>query len=255
MNKKTIIFLSGLSFLLLLSVTEAEESFPSRFAYYMHKIFDSYAHSRKAFTLKEYEISDIHLRDMQEAIIEARKYIPEKNKDGTPLDKKLFEERINELQNTILYLRTAVQGGDMDVSKRLGEEVLDVCASCHKAVKNPYLFRFAYRSTIFSEYMHKISEHMDLARISMVDDLKGETEVQIKLIDYYLSLLGDTFPDQGPSGIITDREGFNRRLKEAQNITKDLQKELRDKGTADLEDFRKKLNSLCVACHEPERLK
>lgn len=255
MNKKTIIFLSGLSFLLLLSVTEAEETFSSRFAYYMHKIFDSYAHSRTAFTLKEYDISDIHLRDMQEAIIEARKYIPEQNKDGTPLDKKLFEQRINELQNTIMYLRTAVQGGDIDVSKRLGEEVLDVCASCHKDVKNPYLFRLYYHATIFSEYMHKISEHMDLAKIYMGEDVKGETEVQIKLIGYYLGLLEDTFPERGPSGIIMDREGFTRRLKEAQNITKDLQKELRDKGTADLENFGKRLNGLCVACHEPERLK
>lgn len=254
MNKKAIVFLLAFSFFSWLSITEAEEPSSDRFRHYMHTIFDSFVHSRTSFTLKEYDISDIHLRNMQEAVLEAKKYIPERNKDGTSLNRKLFEERINELQNTLLYLRTSVTSRDTDITKKLGEEVLDICSSCHKEVKNEYLFRLP-QETIFGEYMHKISEHMDLAKIYIGENVRGETEVQIKLIDYYLGLLGGVLPERGPSGIIMDREGFNSRLKEAQTITKDLQKTLREKGVVDLEDYRKKLNTLCVACHEPERLK
>ncbi|MDZ4384720.1 MAG: hypothetical protein U0940_04465, partial [Nitrospirota bacterium] len=164
-------------------------------------------------------------------------------------------ERVDQLQNTLLYLRTAVRGGDVEVSKRLGEEVFDMCVACHSEVKVPYLFRFPQRTTIFGEYMHKISDHADLARIYMEESVPGETELQFKLIGYYLGLLQDVFPEQGPSGVIMDREGFNNRLKETQAITKDLQKALREKGAVDIEDYKKKLNGLCVACHEPERLK
>lgn len=254
MNKK-IIILSFLSLVLLISLTEAREPSANRFQYYMHRIFDSYVHSRTSFTLKEYEISDIHLKNMQEAIIEAKKYMPVRNKDGTPIDRKLFLERIDQLQNTLLYLRTAVRIGDVEVSKRLGEDVFDLCATCHKEVKVSYMFRFPQRTTIFGEYMHKIADHMDLARIYTEENIPGEAEVQIKLIDYYLGLLEEVFPEEGPSGIIMDRERFNSRLEEAQSLTKEVQKALRVKGTVDLEGYRKKLNGLCVACHEPERLK
>jgi len=258
MNKKTIVilsFLSFFSFLFLLSLTEAREPSANRFRYYMHEIFDGYVHSKNSFALKEYDVSDIHLKNMQEALIEAKKYMPQQNKDGTPIDRKVFLERVDQLQNTLLYLRTAVRGGDVEVSKRLGEEVFDMCVACHSEVKVPYLFRFPQRTTIFGEYMHKISDHADLARIYMEESVPGETELQFKLIGYYLGLLQDVFPEQGPSGVIMDREGFNNRLKETQAITKDLQKALREKGAVDIADYKKKINGLCVACHEPERLK
>ena len=89
----------------------------------------------------------------------------------------------------------------------------------------------------------------------MEESVLGETELQFKLIGYYLGLLQDVFPEQGPSGIILDREGFNSRLKEIQAVTKEMQMAVREKGAADISDFKKKINGLCVACHEPERLK
>ena len=258
MNKKTIVilsFFSFFSFLFLLSLTEAREPSANRFRYYMHEIFDGYVHSKNSFSLKEYDVSDIHLKNMQEALIEAKKYMPQQNKDGSPIDRKVFLERVDQLQNTLLYLRTAVRGGDVEVSKRLGEDVFDMCVTCHSEVKVPYLFRFPQRTTIFGEYMHKISDHADLARIYLEESVPGETELQFKLIGYYLGLLQDVFPEQGPSGIIMDREGFNNRLKETQAMTKEQQKVLREKGAVNIEDYKKKLNGLCVACHEPERLK
>jgi cytochrome c553 len=193
---------------------------------------------------------------MEESIALAQKYIPEINKDGSKLDKKLFIDRITQLQSMAADLRGAVKYKASELSKSFSQEVFNMCVTCHKEVKLEHLFRLPHRTTLFGEYMHKVSDHLDQARIYRErKDLGDRVEKQLKLITYYIDLIKTTFPDAGPSGVIgviMDREKFIRQIEE---VDGKIQKEIINKKKANLKNIRKELNTLCVACHEPERIK
>jgi len=131
----------------------AEETSSVEFKYYMHKIFDSYNHAEISRLLEKYDIADIHLRNMEESIALAQKHIPEKNKDGSKLDKTLFLARITQLQSMAADLRGAVKYGSNELSKTFSRETFNICVTCHEGVKLEYLFRLPQRTTLFGEYM------------------------------------------------------------------------------------------------------
>jgi hypothetical protein len=65
-------------------------------------------------------------------------------------------------------------------------------------------------------------------------------------VNYYIGLLAPIFPESGPSGVIMDKELFQKRLAE---IKKSLKKEGKTLTTADLKQSIKSINDLCVTCH------
>jgi cytochrome c556 len=183
----------------------------------------------------------------------AQKQIPTKNKDGSKLDKKLFLVRITQLQSMAADLRGAVKYKSAELSQTFSQEVFNMCTTCHKSVKLKRLLLLPKRTTLFGEYMHKVSDHLDQARMHEgKDGLNKRFKKQLKLITYYLDLLKTSAPDQGPSGVIMDRDKFTRRVEE---LVKSLQKDINGKKKIDLEGIRKDLNSLCATCHEAERIK
>ncbi len=218
----------------------------------MHKIFDSYNHAEISRSLKKHDIADIHLRHMEESIAQVQKDIPEKNKDGSKLDKTLFIARLTKLQSMTADLRGAVKYGSPELSKFFSKDVLNMCVTCHKGVKLEYLFRLPPRTTLFGEYMHKVSEHLDQAGIYQKNnDLAGRFEKQLKLITYYIDLIKTSSPDAGPSGVIMDREKFISQIEE---LKSKIQREASNKQKANLEIIRNDLNDLCIVCHEAERI-
>ena len=251
--KKLLILAFITAYTFFAATVWAGETSSLEFKYYMHKIFDSFNHAKISKSLKNYDIADIHLRDLEESIALAQKYIPEINKDGSKLDKKLFIDRITQLQSMAADLRGAVKYRASELSKSFSQEVFNMCVTCHKGVKLEYLFRMPRRTTLFGEYMHKVSDHLDQARLYRErKDLGDRFEKQLKLINYYIGLIKTTFPDAGPSGVIIDRGKFIRQIEEVEGK---MQKEINNKKKANLENVRKELNTLCVACHGPERIK
>jgi cytochrome c553 len=254
--KKLLILTSIIICAFCAATLSAEETSSLEFKYYMHKIFDSYNHAEISHSLGKYDIADIHLRNMEESIAQAQKHIPGKNKDGSKLDKKLFLLRITKLQSMAADLRGAVKYKAADLSKSFSRETFNMCVTCHEEVKLEYLFRLPQRTTLFGAYMHKVSDHLDQARIYRDREGLGDRfKKQLKLITYYLDLIKTTSPDQGPSGVIMDRDIFTRRVEE---LAGKLQKDINDingKKKIDLEGIRKDLNGLCVACHERERIR
>lgn len=234
----------------------AEESSSFAFKYQMHQIFDSYSHAWESVSLKKYDIADIYLKHLQDSINEARDYIPGKNADGTKLDKERFTQRLNQLNITVSQMRGTIVREEPKDIKELSQQIFNTCVGCHTEVKLKYLFKLpASRRTLFAEYMHKLSEHIDIARIYTESGKSPEkVEENLRLIRYYLGLLEESFPEKGPSGVILDKGDFDRRLKEIKGISEEVLKSAKDR-IAGIEAFKKSLNGFCVICHEPERLK
>ncbi len=219
----------------------------------MHKLFDSYHHARISFTLKEYEITAIHIRHMKEAIASAQKQIPKYDKSGAEIDMVLFTDRIAKLQNMASDFRDAVKYGAPQLAELFAQDIYNVCITCHKALKFDYLFSVPRFTTLFGEYMHKIYEHTVLAGLDeKKTDGDKETRKHLHLIDGYLGLLRTTLPEEGPSGVIMDREAMDRRILA---MRQRLKRAAEDKESIDPDHIRTSLNSLCVACHEPDRIK
>jgi cytochrome c556 len=251
---KKLIILTYIAISALCAATlPAAETSPLEFKYYMHKIFDSYNHAEISHSLGKDDITDIHLRNMEESITLAQRYIPVQDKDGGKLDKELFLGRITKLQSMAADLRGAVKYKSAELSQTFSQEVFNMCTTCHKSVKLKRLLLLPKRTTLFGEYMHNVSVHLDQARMyEGKDRLDKRFKKQLKLITYYLDLIKTSAPDQGPSGVIVDRDRFTRQVEE---LVESLQKDINGKKKIDLEGIRKDLNGLCVSCHEAEHIK
>ncbi len=250
--------LSGLFVILSVAVcvhVRAEGPAQDTLKYYMHSLFDNFNQARISHSLGRKDVSDIYLRRMEESVIEARKYIPETKKDGTPIDKETFRRRLDTLVNMVSDLRAAVRYDEKVLTRRLPEEIFNMCVACHSEMRLGYLFRAPMRTTLFGEYMHRVSEHVDLARIYIEQSRVRRTEEEIRLIGYYLDLLEEAFPGEGPSGVIMDRKDFKRRVKDVREAADRIMARVSVERIGAVENLRKTLNGLCVACHEPERIK
>jgi cytochrome c553 len=255
---KKILLVFPLVLFPLFNIAEAQVKVSySEYKYYMHKVLDGYTHARISYNLKNYEVADIYLKHVLGYLKEVSNYIPEQTSEGVKLDKGLLIKRLNELKQKISDLRTSVQKKELKEIKQYSQEIFDMCVECHKdAKRKKYLFsQVIHEENLFEEYMHKISEHFDTARIYAEHKEFGETEDYFKLINFYVQLLEDVIPNKGPSGIILDRDGFILRLRDLKKMNENFQKDIKEKKKVDLAAFKKSLNDLCVACHEPERIK
>jgi cytochrome c553 len=233
----------------------AAASSSNMFKFHMHQIFDSYNNAKISFSLKQFDITNIYLKDMQESIDSAKKYMPDKNRDGTKLDKELFTKRMDKLKKDASSLKfiNEVKYRDPLLTGVLSRDISNMCVTCHKEVKMDYLFKLPKRTTLFGEYMHKAAENLDLAlAMSEDENLSDKAQEHFQLVNYYIGLLAPVFPESGPSGTIMDKELFQKRLAE---IKKSLKKEGKTLTTADLKQSIKSINDLCVTCHKSERIK
>jgi cytochrome c553 len=246
--KKATFLLLAISYIFIFSFEVRAEKITTStgFKYQMHQIFDSYNHARISINLEKPHIADLYLKEMLEAISDAKELAPKKEQ-GRILD------TFGKLQAVIAELRAAIKHGDRLTTKIYSMDMLNGCIACHSKSKLDYLFKAPMRTSIFGEYMHKVSEHLDLARIIMDDEGDNESvKEHIKLMIYYLDLLKPVFPEEGPSGVILDKKDFSERLGE---VRKELARYAKGEKLPDLESARTSLNGLCVVCHEPERIK
>jgi len=225
------------------------------FKHHMHQIFEGYNNTRISFSLRQFDITNVFLKQLLESIDSAKKHMPDKNRDGTTLDKELFTQRIDKLKESVSSFKfiNELNFRDPLFTESFSKDMFNMCVTCHKEVRMDYLFKLPVRRTLFGEYMHKVSDNLDFALIKSEDEsLSDETKEHVQLVNYYIDRLTPIFPESGPSGVIMDKERFQRRVME---IKKGLKSEGKPIKTADLERSRTTLNSLCVACHEPERIK
>lgn len=222
----------------------------------MHQLFENFNQARISIRLNKHDVADIYLKYMQDSISEVKRYLPSEDKSGRKLDPSTLSARINALELQVNSLRAAAGKASAEDTKRLSMDVFNTCVGCHSEVKLDYLFKAAGSRTLFAEYMHRVSEHLDMARIYAEEGV-GVDKIQenLRLTDYYLDLLKGSFPEAGPSGVVMDRKGFDDRIAEMKALSGKTLGKADAINTAAIDEFRKSLNSLCVACHEPERIK
>lgn len=254
---KTRLFILLMFILISLNGAMAAEMTPSfAFKYHMHNLFEGYSNLRKSANLKQYDEMGKYLKYMAKSIDEIRNFIPKKNTDGTKFDRKKFIDSIDKLNNTIQDLIVASGKGELNETKLFRKDMLNVCLGCHTEVRLKYLFDLTGTRTLFAEYMHDLADHIDIAMINVESGNNPKKVVEnIRLINYYLGLLEDDFPEKAPSGVILDKNAFNQRLKETKVIGEEILKKGNDIKIADFNDFKRSLNGVCVNCHEPERMK
>ncbi len=246
--KKTSFLLLAISYIFIFSSELRAEKITTSvdFKQQMHRIFDSYNNVNISINLEKLDIADIYLEEMLEAISAAKENAPEEGH-------RRIIVTFTKLQDVIKNLRAAMKRGDRLTTKIYSMDMFKACVTCHKASRLDYLFKAPGRTSIFGEYMHKLSEHLDLARIAMEDEGDDKkVKKHIKLIIYYLDLLKPTFPEEGPSGVILDKKDFIKRIAE---VRKGLDRDRKGTKLPDLESTRVSLNGLCVVCHEAERIK
>jgi hypothetical protein len=139
--------------------------------------------------------------------------------------------------------------------EQLRSDIFIVCADCHKQSKLPYLFRFPEHKTVFEEYMHGIWDNFKMAQVYLEKGEALKAEESLKIVNQYLSLLKDTYPEKGPSGVVMERSRLDKEIKTAQGFNELIQIDLHEKQSGDFALLKKQLNDICVACHEPERIK
>jgi len=242
-------------FSLALTAVAASAASPLRFRYYMHEIFKTYRNTYLAIQSGNYDVAAIHLRHAQEYVDDISKDIPNTGAKGVKWDKPLIVTHLASLRGTITSLQQAVKNEDAGQMRRLSQDMLNVCVGCHQRSKLNFLFRLWPHKSLFGEYMHQISDYYGLVEIHMESQETGEAVDYLKIINHYLSLLEDTIPEKGPSGVIMDKPRFLGEIRKVEGFNELIMTDIKDKKWADLSLVKGKLNDLCVACHEPGRIK
>jgi len=207
--------------------------------------------------MQRYAVTDIHLRRTAAAMEDIPEFLPKYNMDGSLFNGKLFMSNIDKFLNKIKSFRTALKEKNMTAIEQLPGDIFNTCIKCHKEAKLKYLFKVPtdYRS-LFKEYMHHLSENFhDLQILMDTSGVIHEKVDSLMLIDYYLDLLGPTLPGGGPSGVIVNRNSAIRHIQELKARTNTMRRMIIGGQPINTEEFRISLNSFCVSCHEPERIR
>jgi hypothetical protein len=252
---RKLVFLLVSSLFMTIPAYSSETGSPAVFRSYMHEIYKSYRNALFSAQTLNFDMAEIHLKHLQDYIQEVPRHVPDAVENGAKLDKAAFLKRLGEFDKKISKLRKTVNRVDISAIEQLQSDIFIVCADCHKQSKLPYLFRFAEHKTVFEEYMHGIRNNFRMARnyLEKGDALKAEDS--LKIVNQYLSLLKDVYPEKGPSGVVMDRGRLDREIKATQGLSELIQSDLHEKQTGDFDLLKKQLNDICGACHEPERIK
>jgi len=227
----------------------ADASSSSTFKFHMHRIFDSYNNAKISFSLRKFDIANIYLKHLQESINSAEMHLPDKNRDGTKLNKALFTKRMEKLKKDVSSLKFINEAEYRDplLTEFLSRDISNMCVTCHKEVRKDPFLKLPQRTTLFGEFMHKAAENLDLALAMSEDEsLSDKAQEHFQLVNYYIGLLEPIFPQSGPSGATMDKELFQKQLAE---IKKNLKKGDKPLTTADLKQSIKSISVLCASCH------
>lgn len=226
-----------------------------RYKHYMHETFKNYRNTNISIGMRQYDLAEIHTKYFLENISRLPEFTDELAADGITLDLAVFTERLNMLREKITELRAALKTKNPKSIKKLQPGVLQACIGCHTEAKLKWLFRLPMPANLFEEYMHEISENVVQAGELMEAGEFGKAEDYALIAHQYLTLLKGVTPYKGPSGVITDRRRYLDELKTAEGFLLLLAEDLKEKKPADVESVKTHLNKVCVACHEPSKIK
>lgn len=252
---RKLVFLLVSALLIAVPAHSSETGSPAMFRSYMHEIYKSYRNALLSAQTSSYDTAEIHLKHLQDYLRQVPRHVPDETETGAKLDKAAFLKRLGAFEKNVASLRKTVNRVDVSAIDRLRGDIFTICVDCHKESKLPYLFRFPEHKTVFEEYMHGIGENYRMAVVYLEKGEAVKSEESLKIVNHYLALLKDIYPEKGPSGVVMDRGRLNREIQTTQAFSDLIQIDLKEKQSGDFTPLKKQLNDICVACHEPERIK
>jgi hypothetical protein len=221
----------------------------------MREIMENYRNVYLSVKEKRYDLTELHLNRIEEYIGRVPAVMPVTKKDGSKLDSAKFQGRLDNLSKTIEKFRTAYRKEDLESINDIPREMFNICMECHKDSRVKKMITIEMRTTLFSEYMHEIREHYDIAFIyAESGEAKMVTE-PLKIINEYLGRLKNVFPDEGKTGVVMDRGRIVREIDTVIDYNKSVQMSLREGRSADFSLLKRSINGICISCHEPEKIK
>ena len=107
--------------------------------HYMHEIYEHYTVAGKLVKKDDIEYAIVHLRALQYYIDLIPEVIPEKDRDGKPVDKNLYMKNYKELKVFTNRVIKDLKSGNYAKGKPLPppDVVTKTCDDCHKEHKIP----------------------------------------------------------------------------------------------------------------------
>lgn len=252
--KKALLVLSVLVFSAT-AVFGAEAVSTYRFKHYMHEIFKNYRNTNISIDMKQYDLAEVHTKHFLENISKIPEFTQDLAADGIKLDQMALLARLDGLREDVTEMRRALKAKDTGKIKKLQPEMLQNCIGCHTAAKLKWLFRLPTSNNPFEEYMHEISDNITLAEQLVESNETDKAEDYVKIANQYLTLLKIVTPYKGPAGVIVDRKRYVSELRNAEGFMLLLLEDFKEKKPIDLTPVKKHVNNVCVACHEPAKVK
>ncbi len=252
--KKVVLVLS----LVIFSATAiyAQEAVSTyRFKHYMHEIFKNYRNTNISIGRHEYALAEIHTKHFLENISKIPDFTQDLAADGITFDQAVFMARLDGLRADITEMRKALKAKETKKIKKLQPEVLQNCIGCHTEAKLKWLFHLPASANLFEEYMHEISDNIGMAEQLMESGEMDKAGDYVSIACQYLTLLKEVTPYQGPSGIISDRKRHVAELRNAEGFLLLILEDFKEKKPIELAPAKEHLNKVCVACHEPAKIK
>ncbi|MBI3581609.1 MAG: cytochrome c [Nitrospinae bacterium] len=223
-----------------------------RYKRYMHEIFKNYRNVTISIEMRDYELTNIHLKHLLANMEQIPGLFKDLEADGIKIDPEAFQKRLETLRKSVAALREALKTKNHDKIKKAPVDVFNSCLGCHKEARLKWMFRMPMTSSnVFVEYMHEISDNMRQVGNFLFEGDAVEAGDYLRIADQYLFLLKNMDRFEGPSGVVLDKKRLLNEIKDAEGIGLLLLEDIKEKNSADIEPMKKHLNTVCVSCHKP----
>jgi cytochrome c553 len=221
----------------------------------MHEIFRNYRGIYFATREGNTVAARAHVKLARDYVGAIPALIPDKDANGAPMDKAAFKARLDILDKTLAALDQALESGAKKEIAELPKAIFNLCAGCHREAKLKYLFRLPEGQKLIGEYMHSIAENFEMAKIYLETGEKAEAGQHIAIVNQLLSILKRIFPDKGPTGVVMSRDRLVAQIAEVERHNGAIEANLKAGKKVEFDSVKKAINSICVSCHEPDRIK
>ncbi|MDH5511254.1 MAG: hypothetical protein OEZ32_13010 [Nitrospinota bacterium] len=243
-------------FVLFPANAAADEPISSlRFRVNMHEIFKNYRGIYISTKDGVHVATTAHVHLMRKHIENLYPIIPEKNADGEPIDKKSFAGRLDTLGAALDGLDEALIKGDTNRIGQFPRTIFSICVGCHTEARLKYMFRLPRGQKLLGEYMHSVAENYEMAEIYYESGETEEAQDYLFIVNEYLGLINMVFPDKGPTGVIMDRNRLKKQITEVERFNEMLLIDVKSGKVVNFDSVKKSLNTICIACHEPDKIK
>ena len=221
----------------------------------MHQIFHNYRGLTLASKEANAAAAKAHAKLARDYIASVRAHIPEKDAEGAAINKIDFTARLDTLDRALATVDKTFGAGTNAEIAALPNKIFSICMGCHREAKLKYMFRLPEGHKLISDYMHSIAENYEMANIYLEEGDRDEAALYLGVVNQMLSVLKRVFPDKGPTGIIMDRERLIKQINEVEGYNLLIQEDLKTGKTENFPKVKQSLNVVCVACHEPDKIK